>query len=71
MIEDGDGYQNIELLQNAFKAAQELNYNKINIVIVEENKVLRKWYESFGFLQTLERCCEMRVEYRTKKRFAM
>ena len=38
-----------ELLKHAFKVAQELNCNKMNIGIVEENKVLRKWYESFGF----------------------
>ncbi len=41
-----------ELLMNAFKVAQELNCNKMNIGIVEENKVLRKWYESFGFILT-------------------
>lgn len=41
-----------ELLENAFKVARELNCVKINIGIVEENKVLRKWYESFGFLHT-------------------
>lgn len=39
-----------ELLQHAFKVAQESNCNKINIGIVEENMVLRKWYESFGFV---------------------
>lgn len=39
-----------KLLNNAFNVAQELNCNKINIGIVEENKVLRKWYESFGFI---------------------
>ena len=41
-----------ELLKHAFKVAQELNCNKMNIGIVEENKVLRKWYESFGFKHT-------------------
>lgn len=41
-----------KLLKNAFKSAQELNCNKINIGIVEENKVLRDWYESFGFVHT-------------------
>lgn len=41
-----------ELLKNAFKVAQELKCIKINIGIVEENKVLRKWYESFGFVHT-------------------
>lgn len=39
-----------ELLKHAFKTVQELNCNKINIGIVEENKVLRKWYESFDFV---------------------
>ena len=41
-----------ELLKHAFKVAQELNCNKVHIGIVEENKVLRKWYESFGFIHT-------------------
>ena len=41
-----------ELLSHAFRTAKELNCNKINIGIVEENKVLRKWYESFGFVHT-------------------
>ena len=41
-----------ELLTDALKNAKELNCNKINIGIVEENKVLRKWYESFGFVHT-------------------
>ncbi len=41
-----------ELLRHAFQVAQELNCNKINISIVEENKVLKKWYESFGFVHT-------------------
>lgn len=39
-----------ELLKHAFKIAKELNCNKINIGIVEENNVLRKWYESFDFI---------------------
>ena len=39
-----------ELLKNVFKVAKELKCNKINIGIVEENRVLRKWYESFGFI---------------------
>ena len=39
-----------KLLKNAYKVAQELDCNIINIGIVEENKVLRKWYESFGFI---------------------
>ena len=41
-----------KLLESAFKAAGELNCNKIKIGIVEENRVLRKWYESFGFVHT-------------------
>ncbi len=41
-----------ELLKHAFKNAKDLNCNKITIGIVEENKVLRKWYESFGFVHT-------------------
>ncbi len=41
-----------ELLKHTFKTAEELNCNKINIGIVEENNVLRKWYESFGFVHT-------------------
>ena len=41
-----------ELLKDAFKTAGALNCNKINIGIVEENNMLRKWYESFGFLHT-------------------
>lgn len=40
------------LLKHAFKTAKELNCNKINIGIIEENKTLRKWYESFGFIHT-------------------
>ena len=39
-----------ELLQHAFERVKELNCNKIRIGIVEENQVLRKWYESFGFI---------------------
>ncbi|MDE7325586.1 MAG: GNAT family N-acetyltransferase [Lachnospiraceae bacterium] len=41
-----------KLLKDAFKIAKEFNCNKINIGIVEENKQLRKWYESFGFVHT-------------------
>lgn len=39
-----------ELLKHAFKIADDLGCKKINLGIVEENKVLRKWYESFGFV---------------------
>lgn len=39
-----------KLLKNAFEIAQGLNYNKIHIGIVEENKILKSWYEKFGFV---------------------
>jgi len=39
-----------ELLNNAFEVAKQLNCKKMNIGIVEENRVLREWYESFGFV---------------------
>lgn len=38
------------LLAHAFDVAKELNCTKMNIGIVEENKVLRSWYEDFGFI---------------------
>jgi len=41
-----------KLLKHVFAIAEKLNCSKINISIVEENKVLRKWYESFGFVHT-------------------
>ena len=41
-----------QLLKSAFEEARKLNCTKINISIVEENTVLRKWYESFGFIHT-------------------
>ena len=41
-----------ELLENAFKVAKALNCTKMNIGIVEENIVLRKWYERYGFIHT-------------------
>ena len=40
------------LLRNAFDEALKLGCTKINIGIVEENTVLRKWYEAFGFVHT-------------------
>jgi len=40
------------LLENAFENARKMDCNRINIGIVEENTVLRNWYESFGFLHT-------------------
>lgn len=39
-----------KLLENAFENARRLNCTKMNIGIVEENKILRKWYENFGFV---------------------
>ncbi len=40
------------LLLDAFKRAKESGYATLNIGIVEENQVLRKWYENFGFVHT-------------------
>jgi len=40
------------LLEHAFRTAGEMNCSKMNIGIVEENTVLRKWYERFGFNHT-------------------
>ena len=37
------------LLNDAFIRAKNLGCVKINIGIVEENKILRKWYEDIGF----------------------
>ncbi len=39
-----------ELLQDAYRQAKAHERNKINIGIVEENTVLRKWYENAGFV---------------------
>lgn len=39
-----------ELLKHAFKIAGELGCKKMKIGIVEENVVLREWYEFFGFV---------------------
>lgn len=41
-----------ELLLHAFRTAAELDCDTMTIGIVEENRVLRKWYESFGFTHT-------------------
>jgi len=40
------------LLNHAFDTARMLGCSKMEIGIVEENKVLRKWYESFHFHHT-------------------
>lgn len=39
-----------ELLQHAFSNAKSLSCVQMNISIVEENKKLRDWYESYGFI---------------------
>lgn len=41
-----------ELLKHAFAIANELGCTKMNIGIVEENEVLKKWYASYGFVHT-------------------
>ena len=38
------------LLQHAFEFAKTNNIRVINIGIVEENQILRRWYEKFGFV---------------------
>lgn len=40
------------LLEHAFEKAKESGCTKIEISIVEENKMLKKWYEKFGFRTT-------------------
>ena len=38
-----------KLLLHSFQTAKGLGCLKMNIGIVEENRILKKWYESFGF----------------------
>ena len=38
------------LLRHAFDTAKEFGCRTMKIGIVEENKVLKKWYETFGFV---------------------
>lgn len=38
-----------KLLFHSFQTARDLGCLKMNIGIVEENQILKKWYESFGF----------------------
>ena len=38
-----------KLLLHSFNEAKSLGCSKMNIGIVEENRILKKWYESFGF----------------------
>lgn len=40
------------LLEHAFEKAKETECEKIEISIVEENDILKKWYEKFGFKST-------------------
>ena len=39
-----------KLMKHAFITAKELGCKKINIGIVEENTVLKQWYDSYGFV---------------------
>ena len=41
-----------KLLQDCFERARKLEAEKIKIGIVEENAVLRSWYERYGFYHT-------------------
>lgn len=41
-----------KLLTYAFDRAREMQCSKMCIGIVEENQVLRRWYESYGFMHT-------------------
>lgn len=40
------------LLKHSFEKAMELGCTRMTIGIVEENRVLRKWYEENGFIHT-------------------
>ena len=42
-------------LLDAFVRARELACTRMNIGIVEENQILRKWYERYGFIHTGEK----------------
>ncbi len=41
-----------KLLEHAFVIAKGLGCTKVNIGIVEENEILKKWYASYGFVHT-------------------
>ncbi len=41
-----------KLLLHAFDKARRLGCSRMNIGIMEENKVLRDWYERYGFIHT-------------------
>lgn len=40
------------LLKDSVKRAKDLGCKTMKLSIVEENTILRKWYESFGFKHT-------------------
>ena len=40
----------VKLLEDAYIKAKEMGCKKMNIGIVEENTILRKWYEDNGFI---------------------
>jgi len=40
------------LLEDAFRLAREKGADVLHIGIVEENRVLRRWYEAAGFVHT-------------------
>lgn len=41
-----------KLLEDCFRKVKETGRSRVKIGIVEENQILRKWYESFGFEHT-------------------
>lgn len=41
-----------KLLMNAFDEARKRGCTKMNISIVEENGLLKRWYEGYGFVHT-------------------
>lgn len=40
------------LLKHSFETAKRFGCVKMKLGIVEENKILRQWYEAFGFIHT-------------------
>lgn len=41
-----------QLLKHAFDVANALNCTTMHISIVEENEVVKRWYQSMGFVHT-------------------
>ena len=41
-----------KLLEDCVEKAKAMGMKKLKLGIVDENEVLRKWYESFGFIHT-------------------